>query len=195
MLIILEDLPIDINPTENQIQMKRSRKTDYKKFHLQKKTVYFRYNFITELYNDLKYRKNGFDLNLSKDEIASILKFKRKLPFKIVQCDKNIGIMLMSNENYNMLANHHLDNNNTYRVLDSDKTKIIIDNVNNKLKELLKNSNISKELFNFLKIRDSYNTKAGKFKILAKIHKEKFGIRPIINCIGYPTKQLCKFVD
>jgi hypothetical protein len=27
------------------------------------------------------------------------------------------------------------------------------------------------------------------------LHKEKFGIRPIVNNINHPTSQICKFVD
>jgi hypothetical protein len=80
-------------------------------------------------------------------------------------------------------------------MLENDQTSDIIDRINTKLKQLLKRSHISKQLFNYLKISDLKNTKAGKFKILAKIHKEKFGIRPIINCIGHPTEFLCKFID
>ena len=103
--------------------------------------------------------------------------------------------MIMSHDNYDILANNHLNNNDTYCMLENDQTSDIIDRINTKLKQLLKRSHISKQLFNYLKISDLKNTKAGKFKILAKIHKEKFGIRPIINCIGHPTEFLCKFID
>ncbi|CAF1008423.1 unnamed protein product [Brachionus calyciflorus] len=37
--------------------------------------------------------------------------------------------------------------------------------------------------------------KTGSFRILPKIHKDKFGIRPIINCLNHPTSILCLFID
>ncbi len=39
------------------------------------------------------------------------------------------------------------------------------------------------------------NAKLGKFRILAKLHKTKFGIRPIINNTNHITSQLYKLVD
>ena len=39
------------------------------------------------------------------------------------------------------------------------------------------------------------NSKLGKFRILAKLHKEKFGIRPIINNKNHPTEKLSQFID
>ncbi len=33
----------------------------------------------------------------------------------------------------------------------------------------------------------------GKFRILPKLHKDKFSVRPIINCRNHPTSRLCAF--
>ncbi len=52
---------------------------------------------------------------------------------------------------------------------------------------------ISNRLFDVLKPKDSSNL--GKFKLLAKLHKNKFGIRPIINNRGHPTEGLSQFID
>ena len=35
----------------------------------------------------------------------------------------------------------------------------------------------------------------GSFNILPKIHKPKFGTRPIINCINHPTSHISQFID
>ena len=32
-------------------------------------------------------------------------------------------------------------------------------------------------------------------RLLPKLHKDKFGVRAIINCINHPTEKLCKLVD
>lgn len=55
--------------------------------------------------------------------------------------------------------------------------------------------NISKRLFNILKLKNLSNLRLGSFRILPKIHKKKFGVRPIINCIDNPTSKLCFFID
>ncbi len=39
------------------------------------------------------------------------------------------------------------------------------------------------------------NSKLGKFNILPKIHKTKFGTRPIINSINHPTSNISEFID
>ena len=58
--------------------------------------------------------------------------------------------------------------------------------------ELILNKNISKKLFSSLFIK---NNKLGSFNILPKIHKSKFGTRPIINCIKHPTANLALLID
>ena len=39
------------------------------------------------------------------------------------------------------------------------------------------------------------NSQLGKFRILCKLHKDKFGVRPIINNNNHPTSQLCELID
>ena len=39
------------------------------------------------------------------------------------------------------------------------------------------------------------NCKVGSFRILPKVHKDKFSVRPIINCRDYLTTNLCLLVD
>jgi hypothetical protein len=65
--------------------------------------------------------------------------------------------------------------------------------INTALNTLLNGKNISKYLHK--KFYINYNCKLGTFKILPKIHKNKFGTRPIINCIDHPTSRICLFVD
>jgi hypothetical protein len=48
------------------------------------------------------------------------------------------------------------------------------------------------DLFNNLKISGS--SRLGSIRLLPKLHKEKFSVRAIINCINHPTEKR-KFVD
>ena len=47
----------------------------------------------------------------------------------------------------------------------------------------------------FKKLKLTENLKSGNFRILPKIHKDKFGIRPIINCKDHPTSIMSEFID
>ena len=53
---------------------------------------------------------------------------------------------------------------------------------------------ISNKLYSKPVISDSLN-KVGKFRILAKLHKDKFGIRPIINCKNNFTSLISLLID
>ena len=53
---------------------------------------------------------------------------------------------------------------------------------------------ISLKLYNKLKIF-KMNCKVGSFRILPIVHKDKFSVRPIINCTDHFTSNLCLLVD
>ena len=50
------------------------------------------------------------------------------------------------------------------------------------------------KLYKSLKL-DLSSCKPGSFRALPKIHKPKFSIRPIINCVGHLTSNLCYLID
>lgn len=155
-------------------------------------TLDFRY----ELLNFISYNNFSFTKNISKEAIYIIKNFIKQRPFKILQCDKNIGFLLISNENFKFITENHLfSNSSTYIKLDSDPLNSTIENVNSKLLFLLNNNHICNKLYNCLTIKDNNDVKLGKFRILPKIHKNKFSIRPIINCISHPTSKICQFID
>ena len=58
--------------------------------------------------------------------------------------------------------------------------------------ELMSEKMISKKLHSYL---IPLNPKLGKFRPLFKLHKLKFSIRPIVNCINHPTFKLSLFID
>ena len=53
---------------------------------------------------------------------------------------------------------------------------------------------ISKQMKNALSVTLN-DCNLGKFRLLAKLHKEKFSWRPIINCQKTPTEKICKLLD
>lgn len=93
-------------------------------------TLDFRY----ELLNFISYNNFCFIKNISKEAIYIIKEFIKQKPFKILQCDKNIGFLLISNENFKILTENHLfSNSSTYIKIDSDPLNSTIENVNSKL--------------------------------------------------------------
>lgn len=132
-------------------------------------------------------------MNISIEQLKSLKKFQKEKPFTIVECDKNIGSAIISNELYNELVLKQLNDKTTYIEINSNPLIEIINHINNELNKLVKTKNISKRLYN--KLVCNSNNKLGKFRILPKLHKEKFGIRPIINSANHITSKLCKLVE
>jgi len=87
-----------------------------------------------------------FTKNLSDEEINTLNDYCSRKPFKILKCDKNVGSMIISNENEEFLANQILNDINTYDKLEYDKTNEIIKEINSELTNLYESGNINKTL-------------------------------------------------
>ena len=109
----------------------------------------------------------------------------------IFQCDKNVGTAFISRENYEKLANEHLNNNETYRIIENDPLEDISYNINTTILDLIEKKDINKRLGNNLIEK---NPKLGTLNIQVKLHKQKRGIRPIINSIRHPTSRISLFL-
>ena len=151
-------------------------------------------DFRLELF---KYFSNlSFDVknNLSETETNSLFKFLKKKPFKVIDADKNVGLAIISNELHDNLVLNHLNNCETYSFINDFNLNDIVTNINDSLLDLKISKHISNKLYSKLVISDSLN-KVGKFRILAKLHKDKFGIRPIINCKNNFTSLISLLID
>lgn len=128
---------------------------------------------------------------MSRDQFYALNFFIKHKPFRVLEADKNIGAVILSEELENFLALNSLDDATTYLKLDTNPLSSTQDSIVNILDSLVHSKKISKKCRNLLIVSAP---KLGKFRILPKLHKEKFGIRPIINCIDSPTSQICLFV-
>ena len=86
----------------------------------------------------------------------------------------------------------HLNDEITYKEIEYNPLPSMISNINDTLSNLLGEKAISKKLFDLLRIED---TKLGSIRILPKLHKNKFGVRPIISYKSNPTNRLCILLD
>jgi len=150
------------------------------------------FKFQIEQYKELENIKLNSKSNLKIGEMNIIRKFIKERPFKVVGLDKNVGTGIISNELYDELVFESLNDINIYKELNNNPLNECRNYIEIKLNELALNKKISSKLHNFLK--DCPN-RLGSFSISPKIHKKKYGNRPIISYIDHFTNNLCIFLD
>ncbi len=156
-----------------------------------KESLEFRFKFISELHEHLSNDKHKF--NLKFHEILALKEFLRSKPFSIIEADKNVGACIISNELKDRLTLDSLNDSNTYLKLDYNPISNSISFINSELKKLNENKFLSNSFYKKLLVKDS--AKLGAYRIMLKLHKSKFGIRPIVNCKNNITSKLCLFID
>ncbi len=155
---------------------------------LETETIDFKFDFYKYISTcNFTYKKN-----LSFSQIESLFYFVKNKPFKVAECDKNVGICILDHKIYDDYCNSLLSDTNTYGTVNSDPLNLITQNLNILLDELVLNKDISKKLRKKLVLE---KPKLGKFRILFKLHKSKLGLRPIINCKSHPTSLISLLID
>ena len=162
-----------------------------KNIPLQQETLFLRKYLFDQFHSKKKFFLKN---NLSKKQIICIQTYYRTKPFIICNSDKNIGWVILKEDLYKKLANNHLDlNHNVYKKLSENPLEETINSICIILSDLNQKGHISNRLLK--KLLPGSKCVIGKFRILIKLHKEKFGIRPIINSINHPTSNLSYFID
>ena len=159
------------------------------KFPFQKETLDFKFKILEQL---SKFNFNPECFNINKNEFFSIKNFIKCKPFKICEADKNIGLVIVSNDLYLNLCKEHLNNVENFENLNENPLDDTQNTIKITLIELFLNRHISNRLFKSLFIDCA---KLGGFRILPKLHKNKFSTRPIINNINHPTSNLSLLID
>ena len=164
------------------------KKTDSNLFPILKDSIQFKYN----CYKNLQVNFKSFKKNITNQEAFYIKNYLRVKPFKIVECDKNVGMCIIKNEVYDNLVVSHLSSSITYQEIDNDPLWNCNTTIKNTINYLIKIKAISKRIGEKLFISDS---KLGNIRLLFKLHKPKFSVRPIINSILHPTSNICFLLD
>jgi len=152
------------------------------------------FEFSLEFFKNISNFHYNYKRNLSYDEMLFLFKFIKEKPFKVVELDKGVGIGVINNNLYDSLCLDILSNSDNYVKIDLDPLNDSCNYINETLHNLYKNKNISLKLYNKLKV-NKLKCKVGSFRILPKVHKEKFSVRPIVNCRDHFTSDLCLLVD
>ena len=157
-------------------------------FNLSPESINFKFNFYKNLSDVSKIDK----LNLNEEEFHFFKKYKKEKPFKVIDCDKNVGLCILENVIYNGFVFEQLNNTLIYQPILLDPLIPTITLIKDTLSDLYKSNEIKKVLYDKLVPKKS---KLGSFRLLAKLHKDKLGFRPIINCISHPTSSLSLLID
>lgn len=112
----------------------------------------------------------------------------------MIDCDKNVGCAIISNEFYNESVYNYLNSDPTYDIIKSNPLINTVTNINQILNELISNNHISERMNKVLKLKEE-ECKLGSFRLLAKLHKPSFSWRTIINCKNHPTSKISMVFD
>jgi len=150
-------------------------------YPLQKETLDFKF----EIYEQLS-KSDGIVLspdtfNLNSEQFRAIKDFLKRKPFVVCDCDKNIGVAIVSHEIYNKLCYTHLNDTKNFIEVQENPLPTIENTLADKLLDLNNHKIISKKLYDKL---FKLNSKLASFRVLPKLHKDKFSSRPIVNNIN-----------
>jgi hypothetical protein len=132
--------------------------------------------------------------NISYTQYKDLLKFQKEKSFKIINCDKNVGIAILSNELYINSVKEFLDSDTTFCGLTENPLYITMNLIKNEITNLVNNGHISSKLYKYL-LKNIEESKLGSFRLLAKLHKPIFSWRQIIDCKNHPNSKICNLLD
>ena len=176
---ILKNVKIKIN--------KQKKNKEKNKNFINKESLILREKIqkeIFKVFDDLDILKN-----LNYHQFKALSFFRLHKPFKIIDCDKNVGYAIISNDLYDKCTLEYLNSDFAYKSIPNNQLDLINDKINTKLNELFTNNHISSNTNKTLKV-NNLECKTGIFRMMAKVHKQTFGWRPILNCIDHPTSKL-----
>lgn len=156
-------------------------------------TKNFRINFLTNILSKIDISPNNFLLNFQS--FKSTFHKLRDNDLKVINADKNVGTVIIDNQIYTKLCFDHLDDKNTYKMINYNPQFELFNTTKNLLLKLKNNNHISDKLYNCFNSNINFK-KLASFRILAKLHKEaKFGVRPLVNCANTTLSIISKFLD
>ncbi len=175
-----------------KIKSNKTKKIDENKLFISNETSSLRFNIHSKLFKE--YKNIEIKPNIDVTQLNYLLKFQKEKPFKIINCDKNVGNALISNDLYDLEVHKYLSISDTFIKIHYDPLEETVYTINYEINGLYDQNHISDILRKKLLINLN-ECKLGSFRLLAKLHKENFSWRPIINCKNHPNSKISKFLD
>ena len=169
-----------------------SKKIDNEKIFITKEIDNFRSNIYSQLLNN--YSKIKIKPNITFTQLKYFMKFQKEKNFKIINCDKNVGNAILSNELYRNSAIDFLEKDITFSKLEENPLYETVNSIETEINNLCNNGHISNRLKRCI-LSNISESKLGSFRLLAKLHKPKFSWRPIVNCKNHPNSKICLILD
>jgi hypothetical protein len=158
-------------------------------------TIAFHNDFLKKLFINLNLNQtNSFQKNLDFKSFNDLLFNIKSNNIIVSNCDKNIGIALIEKEIYYNLCFDHLNDTLTYKKINQNPQFSLTNDCKSIMLNLFNSNHISSKLYNKF-ISNILYKKLPSFKILPKLHKEKFGVRPLVNCSDSTLSILSIFLD
>ncbi|BHF74750.1 hypothetical protein SprV_0501783800 [Sparganum proliferum] len=124
-------------------------------------------------------------------EVKAIKELKRDEEIVIVPADKGRATVVLDKSEYVAKAQQLLNDNQSYKVIDSDPIKALVGKINKSLNQMRNEKAISEKDWRQMKPQD---TALARFYGLPKIHKPNVPLRPIVALKGTPTYGLAKWL-
>ncbi|BHF81330.1 hypothetical protein SprV_0702446000 [Sparganum proliferum] len=124
-------------------------------------------------------------------EVKAIKELKRDEEIVIVPADKGRATVVLDKSEYVAKAQQLLNDNQSYKVIDSDPMKALVGKINKSLNQMRNEKAISEKDWRQMKPQDAA---LARFYGLPKIHKPNVPLRPIVALKGTPTYGLAKWL-
>jgi len=162
------------------------------KVFLSKEIETFRSNVYSQLLNE--YSNIKIKPNITFTKLSYFMKFQKEKNFKIINCDKNVGNAILSNELYRSSVMEFLEKDITFSKITENPLYKTVNLIQTEINSLWENGHISTKLKRCL-LSNILESRLGSFRLLAKLHKPKFSWRPIVNCKNHPNSKICLILD
>ncbi|BHF83737.1 hypothetical protein SprV_0902688300 [Sparganum proliferum] len=124
-------------------------------------------------------------------EVKAIRELKSDEEIVIVPADKGRATVVLDKSEYVAKAQQLLNDNQSYKVIDSDPMKALVGKINKSLNQMRNEKAISEKDWRQMKPQDAA---LARFYGLQKIHKPNVPLRPIVALKGTPTYGLAKWL-
>ena len=149
--------------------------------------------YIKEVRDDIiKGLRKDFKMNITPNEEKALRELLYDDSIVIRPCDKSSGIVILDKEYYVQRVKKDLENNITYKEVDTDMTTKIENKIKKTIEQMYKAKLITKEMRAYLLPKGS---RPGKVQGNPKMHKKHYPLRTIINGQKHATENMVEVVE
>ena len=131
--------------------------------------------------------------NLSKPEQAALKRLSKRTDIVIKPADKGSCIVVQDTATYIREGLEHLSDRNTYTRLPGDPTPSLIESINSPIDSIHELGHI--DTYTQAYLTPPQDTRTQHMYFLKKLHKNPYGIRPIVSGSSCTTEHISAYID